>query len=388
MTQELQPQQTILLAVTGMSPAVLTETVWALAQQPEPIIPDRVVVVTTTAGARRLREDLFQPADSLGGAIPWQTLRKSLAARGCHIQGKLRFGTTSDDLRVFTSVNPDTGLSVELEDIRNPDDNESVADYLLDQVRMFTENPDTRLIASLAGGRKTMGALLYACMTLAGREEDVLTHVLVNEPFDTIPGFYFPDQGGNPLRAKDSRAHSPTDAVIDLAQVPFVPLRNLFVKELGRQVGSFSHLVEQCRQNVRYRAGETIRLTIETRRPEIVINGQRLRLAPREHLVLCFLAHRNKQGAPAFSYYGACLDPLNLFREEMVEAAPENDFSDWRASERLKEDFDERDVSRLVSDIRRKVQGLGGEASTLAGCLPEKGRFSLDMESSLIEIRA
>jgi hypothetical protein len=78
---------------------------------------------------------------------------------------------------------------------------------------------------------------------------------------------------------------------------------------------------------------------------------------------------------------------LNEFRSELVAAAPEHDFSDWRSSERLLEDFDERDVSRLVSDIRRKIQRLGGEASTLAGCLPEKGRFSLDMESSLIDLR-
>ena len=41
----------VLLAVTGMSPAVLTETVWALAQERPPIIPNRVVVLTTLAAA-------------------------------------------------------------------------------------------------------------------------------------------------------------------------------------------------------------------------------------------------------------------------------------------------------------------------------------------------
>ena len=41
--------QVVLLAVTGMTPAVLTETVWALARQDPPVIPDRVVVVTTKA---------------------------------------------------------------------------------------------------------------------------------------------------------------------------------------------------------------------------------------------------------------------------------------------------------------------------------------------------
>ena len=56
---------------------------------------------------------------------------------------------------------------------------------MLDQFRMVVEKADATLIASIAGGRKTMGALLYGCMTLLGRETDRLTHVLVHEPFET-----------------------------------------------------------------------------------------------------------------------------------------------------------------------------------------------------------
>ena len=34
----------ILIATMGTSPAVLTETVWALAHQREPIVPDEIVM--------------------------------------------------------------------------------------------------------------------------------------------------------------------------------------------------------------------------------------------------------------------------------------------------------------------------------------------------------
>jgi CRISPR-associated protein (TIGR02584 family) len=387
MNDELYPQQNVLLSVTGMSPAVLTETIWSLCTRDEPVVPDRIVAVTTLAGATRLQEALFSPVPSFDNHTVWQALRHALLSRGCNIEGKLRFGKTSDDIRIITAMDDKTGLSFELADIRGPADNDAVANYLLDQVRMFTENPDTRLIASLAGGRKTMGALLYACLTLAGREEDMLTHVLVNKPFESATDFFFPGQPGGALKDQEGSLHSVEEASIDLAEVPFVPMRNLFSKELGRQVGSFSHLVELCRRNVRAIAGESIRLSIETRRTMVEINGQRLRLSPREHLTLLFLAHRAKRSAPAFPYYGAALDAVNAFRFEMLDAAPEEDFGDWRHEDRLKQALEERDLSRLVSDLRRKIQALQGEPSILAGCLPEKGRFSLDMKSSLIDIR-
>ena len=40
----------ILLAVTGLSPQVVTETVWALAHEDPPWIPDAVQLLTTCAG--------------------------------------------------------------------------------------------------------------------------------------------------------------------------------------------------------------------------------------------------------------------------------------------------------------------------------------------------
>jgi CRISPR-associated protein NE0113 (Cas_NE0113) len=150
-------------------------------------------------------------------------------------------------------------------------------------------NPDTRLIASIAGGRKTMSALLYACMTLIGREGDRLTHVLVNEPFDDPrlrPRFYFPEQPSAELATLENKTVRVTEAHIDLADVPFVPLRNLFTRELGRMPGRFSALVAQCNEGIRKRASKSVKLVICRSRPEIEVNDMRVRLAPKEQLVL------------------------------------------------------------------------------------------------------
>lgn len=51
-----EKSECVLFAVLGMSPAVLTETVWALARESPSVIPHRVVVPSSSlpsrAGAR------------------------------------------------------------------------------------------------------------------------------------------------------------------------------------------------------------------------------------------------------------------------------------------------------------------------------------------------
>ena len=384
--------ETILFAVTGMSPAVITETIWALAHEPEPIIPARVIVVTTAAGRGELERQLFTSDPRFGGRCPWDALRDSLAALGHELTGRLRFGTTADDVRVITATDPHTGRSHELADLRTPADNAAAADFLLEQLRGLVENPDTRVVASLAGGRKTMGALLYACMTLVGRETDRLTHVLVDEPYDALAGFWFPGQPGGalPRPARGSRpalTAEPAAAVVEVADVPFVPLRNLFHRELGQTAGTFSRLLDLCRVNVRISAGEHLNLEVGRTRRDAIVNGRRLELAPREHLVLLFFADRAKRGETIVSSYDEILGDLNAFRAELRASAPQTDWSDWRNSSQLNADFDERNLTRVLSDLRTKARRTGGDVVFLADVLPSKGRCALDVPGPRIFIK-
>ncbi|MDH7501793.1 MAG: CRISPR-associated ring nuclease Csm6 [Verrucomicrobiota bacterium] len=392
-TAEVSPDQpeTILLAVTGMSPAVLTETVWALANEPEPIIPARIIVVTTATGRTEIIKWLFEPLLRFSGQTPWEALRTALAADGHSLSGKLRFGATPDDIRVITAADDATGRTRELDDLRTPADNEAASDFLLEQVRGVVENPDTRLVASIAGGRKTMGALLYACMTLVGRETDRLTHVLVNDPFDTLREFFFPKQPGGPISKPDTQnpgrllKYDPADARVDLADVPFVPLRNLFVRELGRKAGTFSRLVDTCRADVRRRAAESIRLTIDSVRAELDVNSTTIKLSPTEMLVMLFLARRAKHREQPYCSYKDAIDDLDSFRNEQLEAT--KDFNDWRHANSLRSEWDERELTKAVAGIREKLRRQGGDTASLAPCPLEKGRCSLDIVPSMIFIK-
>lgn len=367
----------------GMSPAVLTETVWALAMSTPAIIPDRVIVLTTRRGAAVLRDQLLKS----GSDLPiWDQLRAAMEKRGHCIRGKLKFGDTGDHLRVFTRHDPATGRSIELDDIRGAEENEAVADFILEQLRGLVENSETRVIASLAGGRKTMGALLYACMTLLGREQDRLTHILVGAPYDDpslLPRFYFPAQASSLLLAPDGTEVRAADAAIELADTPFVPLRNLFTRDLGRMPGGFMNLVRHCRLEAQGGASRQKVLIVHESRRSLQLGDGEITPSPREHVVLLYLAHRAKRGEPAHGSYADAMEPLNEYRTRLREQAGE--VSDWRYD--AGGEIMEEDLRRALSGLRKKLLACGLEGVAVRKALPGRSRFSLDWPANKIRIQ-
>ena len=261
----MRPSETILVAVIGMSPAVLTETVWALAQERPPVVPHKVVVFSTTRGRDKIQADL------LASGV-WEQLRAALRAG----PDQLIFGNVGEHIRVFSQ------RARELDDLRTPEDNAAAADTILEHLRQFTENPDLRIVASIAGGRKTMSALLYACMTLVGREDDRITHVLVEDRLEQRrePKFYFPQ--------------TPDEAAgIQLADIPFVPLRNKFTR-LGRMPGRFSALVHQYARELKSETVPTV--SFDDNHSIVAVNGVEVSLRRRALITLKFLVHLNHRG--------------------------------------------------------------------------------------------
>ena len=82
-------KQTVLLSLVGTAPAVLSETVWALATQDEPVVPERVIAITTSTGAEKIKEKLFKDGH-------WKQMLEDLEGRGVPVGGKLRFGPIAD----------------------------------------------------------------------------------------------------------------------------------------------------------------------------------------------------------------------------------------------------------------------------------------------------
>jgi CRISPR-associated protein (TIGR02584 family) len=276
-----------LIAVTGLSPAIVTETVWALAQEKPRILPQRVIFITTGIGAVKIREQLHTPLPAFDGQTAWQALRTALKAKDHEL--------IAEEPRLISRANKKTGTLDTLADIQTPEENDIAASFILEEVRRVTMNPDTPLIASIAGGRKTMGALLHAAVTLLGRETDRLTHVLVSPPYETMPGFFFPDQPGPALKDREGKEHAPAQARVQLADVPFVPLRNRF-DDLREIPGSFSGMVRKWSKTLKADAARPVLIEISYRKKTLWVDDQPVKLAIKVLAVLNFLLDQQNLG--------------------------------------------------------------------------------------------
>ena len=248
----------ILLAVTGLTPQVLTETLYALAVQAEnKFLPTEIHVITTCEGADRIRLSLLDP--SLG------ELHALCSQYGI---GGIAFPLENIHVIEDTSGNP-------LIDIRTPADNLRAADYIVHYVRNFCGDESSALHVSIAGGRKSMGFFAGYALSLFGRMQDSLSHVLVNDPFESLPEFFFPPVQGKVLHARNGRSVHSSDARIMLADIPFVRLRGGIPPSLQDSEVSFHETVEGVQSGLRF-----ISLSFDLSRTSICCGGRWVKLPP------------------------------------------------------------------------------------------------------------
>jgi CRISPR-associated protein (TIGR02584 family) len=201
----------ILLAVTGMSPQIVTETLYALGVESGEgtFIPTEVHILTTASGAREARTALLHPD---GGQF------HALLADYPQLS-RPKFDDST--IHVIKNANGES-----LDDIRTPEENASAADAITALMAELTRDPQAALHVSIAGGRKTMGFYLGYAFSLFARPQDELSHVLVSSPFESHPEFFFKPATPKRLTTRDNRNVDTADATITLAHIPVVRLRH------------------------------------------------------------------------------------------------------------------------------------------------------------------
>lgn len=234
----MKQKRAILIAGLGISPAVLTCTVWALAHQRKPVIPDEIVILCTKTGRDKLLSVVFSGKNSI-----WERMLRAMAKEGLDIEGKLACGEAS--IRVLADHNHNLA-----DDLRCGEDNLSAADTMLGEVRKYTSDPDTVVYASIAGGRKTMSALLFSCMSLLGREDDKILHVLNPPEYEgrLDPVFYFPEKGLVHKIIGTTKKVQSVRVGIELFEVPFVRVRGWFQEKFKSLPPSYRALVEKVQE--------------------------------------------------------------------------------------------------------------------------------------------
>jgi len=269
----------ILLAITGLSPQVVTETLYALAVVHRPaFVPTEIVLVTTRAGAEHALLDLLSEEPGW-----FHRLRRDYSLP------EIAF----DASRIL--VIPDEA-GEPATDIRTPADNERAADFITETVRRLTANPEAALHVSLAGGRKTMGFYLGYALSLYGRPQDRLSHVLASAPFESHPQFFYPTPRQRIIHTLD-KSQRPLDcqtAEVMLAEIPFVSLRHGLDPRLLQGRARFSEAVTAARKNL-----APVELVIDLEGQRILAAGQVIPLRPADLALLSVFARRAKSGGDA-----------------------------------------------------------------------------------------
>ena len=107
----------------GTSLAVLTETVWALAHQEQPVVTDEIEVITISSGKSALQQAILEGAPSV-----MDCLKAALRKEKIDIDDRLVFG------RASIKVIPDADEN-ETSDLRTGADNLRAADFMLTSIQ-------------------------------------------------------------------------------------------------------------------------------------------------------------------------------------------------------------------------------------------------------------
>ncbi len=266
----------VLLLVAGLSPQVVTETVYALAvARDPPFIPTAVRLLATQESAERAR--LMLLSDEPG----W-------FARliDDYDLPPIPFG--EGDIHVLCDP---AGLPIE--DIRTERDNMYAANAITEWVRRETADPETALHVSISGGRKTMGYYAGYALSLFGRPQDRLSHVLVSPSFEANPGFFYPSPHSRIIYTPppDSRPLDAKDARVTLAEIPFVRLRQGLPEALLAGEAGFQAVVRAAQSAV-----APPELAIDPANGRISAGGVVIRLPPVETAFLVWMARRRIRG--------------------------------------------------------------------------------------------
>lgn len=364
---------TTLVAVSGMSPAILTETLWALAHETPAIVPDEVIVITTARGEADIRRDLLAKNRAWKNKSVWETMRADLFALA-KLPKKSRKLQLS--LRVIELPDETTGIRQPAADLRTSAHNQEAADFIIQTLAPLCDAADQHVIASIAGGRKTMGTLLYTAMSLLGKETDRVTHVLVSDPFDTVRGFFYPAQPVQKLEARHfGQAPIPltsADALIELADIPFVPLRNKFA-DLNEPRRTFAGLVESYSRAERPLSGPPA-VALDIPAATLTVLGKSIRLSGRTLVTASFLFERAKKGDAPFADLTAAAEDYPAYFQSWQKRHP---FHQATARYTAATD-DGSDLTKALSDLRAKLTKHGA-AAAIPFLAPERSRIGFEI---------
>lgn len=278
----MKHKRRVLVAVTGMSPQILTETVYTLYTQ-QNWLPDEIFVLTTQIGYNNIVHNL------LG--------KDGFFTRLCNDYKlpEIQFG--EKNIHVIHDADGE-----KLSDIRTPEDNNLAADMIVNFIRQQCADDKTELHVSIAGGRKSMGFYIGYALSLFGRPQDKLSHVLVTEGFENNPLFFYPTNYDNYISKKPNDPNctetiNTREAKVMLAEIPFVRI-SYGLPDLKQDNNSFSQTITAIQDSLN-NGKLVLKMTkLDSKRPKfsLICGGQEVSLSQQHFCVYWTMAEFAKRG--------------------------------------------------------------------------------------------
>ncbi|MBR1565414.1 MAG: TIGR02584 family CRISPR-associated protein [Oscillospiraceae bacterium] len=290
----------VLVSVTGMTPQVVTETLYSLLKN-EGVYPTEIHLITTDLGRNRAIRDLLDP----------QTGQFIAFCRDYNLLGRIRF-----DYSMIHVIEDEAGEAIP--DIRTPAENTRAADLIVRLVQGFCSDEKAAVYVSLAGGRKTMSFFAGYALSLFGRTQDRLSHVLVSAPYENNRDFFYPSQTPREIYTIQGEPLDAAKAEIALADIPFVRLRNGLSDSLVLGQTSYSQAVRDAQQLIAPPTQIRFDLTGKVKR-RIICAGQIVELMPSHAAVYVWMCLRVIQGRGTYcsseNAADVCAEYLPVYEE-------------------------------------------------------------------------
>ena len=372
----MSQKRKILLSVTGMSPAGVTETLYALVTE-KGFIPTEIQVITTEQGKNKLLEALL-------GIEGGRKERKGALQEFIEDYGeKYGFSSIHFDESCIHIITNERGQN--LPDIRTPEENEHAANSIVQLVGNLCQDEEMQLHVSIAGGRKTMGFFMGYALSLYGREQDSLSHVLVDSQYESLASFYYPKPYPHLINKNDGTQIDAKDGKVMLAEIPWVRLGLGVPEDLKQQTISYSDSVKNA-QALLDMPSLTFLSPMEER--GVMFGTKLLKLAPRGYALLLSLVLAKKQGwnvgtgnreeARTIATY------LNIYSQMKNDVEMENRLKG--ANNDLK-----NVLSESRTDINKKVManfslGKGARSDYIPSSNRKTGNYELNINLDNIDI--
>lgn len=293
-------KRNILLCVAGTTPQIITESLYDLTIQ-QGVKIDEIRVITTLDGRDKIMTGIIK---DWGGAPEESLLHAENGQFFKFLNHYPQVGAIEFNKEKIALLRTRDGKT--LKDIRTIDENELAGDQICEIVREICKDENTRIFASAAGGRKTMSIYLTLAMSLFGRAEDTLWHVLVNSDFETNRHFFYPPPTPQMIdvfnpKTKETKQVSTETAEIYLARIPFIRLQGTQNRLNLPEGKRYGELVDEAEKFL-HRAERKLPLEINLKTKNLVVDDVNLKISDYEILLYLLFTEKkfSNQGEEGF----------------------------------------------------------------------------------------